>query len=67
MNNSNEYTEGNFSIDDERDYTSCRVIDVPNDFAWGVATAAYQIEGAAKIDGRGSCIWDDFCAIPGTI
>lgn len=39
----------------------------PADFAWGVATAAYQIEGAATKDGRGQSIWDTFCATPGTI
>ncbi len=32
----------------------------PKDFLWGVATAAYQVEGAAKEDGRGPCIWDVF-------
>lgn len=41
--------------------------DLPADFAWGVATAAYQIEGAAATDGRGPCVWDDFCKINGTI
>ncbi len=36
-------------------------------FAWGVATAAYQIEGAASEDGRGPCVWDMFCRKPGAV
>jgi beta-glucosidase len=36
-------------------------------FYWGVATAAYQIEGAASIGGRGESIWDTFSKIPGKI
>lgn len=28
------------------------------DFAWGAATASYQIEGAAFEDGRGLSVWD---------
>jgi beta-glucosidase len=32
-----------------------------------VATAAYQIEGAATEDGRGPSIWDTFAAVPGHI
>ncbi|WP_341953058.1 GH1 family beta-glucosidase [Salinibacterium sp. TMP30] len=32
----------------------------PSDFRWGLATAAYQIEGAAFEGGRGPSIWDTF-------
>jgi beta-glucosidase len=32
----------------------------PTDFIWGVATAAYQVEGAANEGGRGPSIWDTF-------
>jgi beta-glucosidase len=39
----------------------------PGDFAWGVATSAYQVEGAAHEDGRGDSIWDEFCRRPGAI
>ena len=37
------------------------------DFVWGVATAAYQVEGAAREDGRGPSIWDDFSHTPGRV
>jgi beta-glucosidase len=37
----------------------------PEDFVWGVSSAAYQMEGAVTQDGRGESIWDRFCAAPG--
>lgn len=36
-------------------------------FVWGVATSAYQVEGAVREDGRTPSIWDTFCAQPGKI
>jgi beta-glucosidase len=33
----------------------------------GAATAAFQIEGAVREDGRGESIWDTFCRVPGAI
>ncbi len=39
----------------------------PEDFRWGVASSAYQIEGAVREDGRGPSIWDTFCELPGKI
>ncbi|TDC66311.1 GH1 family beta-glucosidase [Streptomyces hainanensis] len=39
----------------------------PSDFLWGSATAAYQIEGAAREDGRTPSIWDTFARTPGKV
>ena len=40
---------------------------VPADFVWGAATAAYQIEGAVREDGRGRSVWDDFSHTEGKV
>ena len=40
---------------------------VPHDFVLGVATAAYQIEGARHEDGRTDSIWDTFAHTPGAV
>lgn len=34
---------------------------------YGVATSAYQVEGAVDEDGRGQSVWDVFTAQPGTV
>ncbi|XP_076829578.1 cytosolic beta-glucosidase isoform X2 [Brachyhypopomus gauderio] len=39
----------------------------PGDFAWGAATAAYQIEGGWNVDGRGPSIWDVFSHTKGKV
>ena len=39
----------------------------PNDFLFGVATAAYQIEGAVREGGRKPSIWDAFSHMPGRV
>ncbi len=40
---------------------------LPPRFLWGVGTSAFQIEGGADQDGRGTSIWDTFCATPGKV
>ncbi|XP_034642170.1 lactase-phlorizin hydrolase [Trachemys scripta elegans] len=36
----------------------------PKNFSWSVASAAYQIEGAWRADGKGLSIWDQFAHTP---
>ena len=43
------------------------IVQFPDDLQWGVATAAYQIEGAAHKDGRTPSIWDTFTKQPGNV
>ena len=39
----------------------------PAAFAWGAATAAYQVEGATALLGRTPSIWDTFSHTPGSV
>ncbi|MDI3404355.1 GH1 family beta-glucosidase [Streptomyces cavernicola] len=39
----------------------------PEEFLWGAATAAYQIEGAVREGGRTPSIWDTFSRTPGKV
>ena len=39
----------------------------PDDFVWGCATSAYQIEGSPLADGAGPSIWHRFAHTPGRI
>ncbi|XP_026389820.1 beta-glucosidase 42-like isoform X1 [Papaver somniferum] len=41
--------------------------DLPLDFVFGVATSAYQVEGASNEGGRGDSIWDVFTHTEGKI
>lgn len=41
--------------------------DFGENFNWGVSTAAYQIEGAYKDDGKGLSIWDHFVNKKGNV
>jgi beta-glucosidase len=43
------------------------MVTFPDGFAWGAATASYQIEGAVAEGGREPSIWDTFVHTPGKI
>ncbi len=39
----------------------------PSSFTWGAAAAAYQIEGAWNVEGKGLSVWDMMTSEPGRI
>ncbi|KAF7586540.1 hypothetical protein BBP40_008695 [Aspergillus hancockii] len=51
-------THGNEPLNDG--LPTIEELPLPSDFAWGTATAAYQVEGGAFKDGKGKSIWDTF-------
>lgn len=44
--------------------TNAEKLTFPKNFLWGAASAAYQVEGGAKADGRGPNIWDKYLNPP---
>jgi beta-glucosidase len=48
-------------------YLAADLPEFPSAFIWGTSTASYQIEGAVTEGGRGTSVWDTFCAEPGRI
>jgi beta-glucosidase len=51
----------------EENMTNVTKLGFPAGFTWGAATAAYQIEGATDVDGRGPSVWDTFSHTPGKV
>jgi beta-glucosidase len=44
-----------------------RFLSFPENFVWGCASSAYQVEGAWNEAGKGLSIWDTFVHMPGKI
>ena len=44
-----------------------QAIEFPEQFLWGAATSAYQVEGSPLADGAGPSIWQRFCRTPNLV
>ncbi|MBI5879235.1 MAG: beta-glucosidase [Chloroflexi bacterium] len=47
--------------------TEPQLLSFPRDFVWGAGSSAYQIEGAAREDGRAPSVWDTFARRRGRV
>jgi beta-glucosidase len=61
------FNQATAAVVTEAERGTINVVDFGNEFRWGVATAAFQVEGAVEVDGRGPSIWDTFTKKKGKI
>ncbi|PIN06789.1 Beta-glucosidase, lactase phlorizinhydrolase [Handroanthus impetiginosus] len=48
------------AVPPDQDNSNINRDDFPNDFVFGSGTSAFQVEGAAALDGKAPSVWDDF-------
>lgn len=63
----NKRSQINWATDLEIQIDKLRISQLGNEFIWGVANAAFQVEGATKVDNKLTSIWDDFSQKKGNI